>query len=139
MTEPTTSRRRRLIAPVSVVVAGLGGCILIAAHNPSDPGSFGSICPIKATTGLDCPVCGGLRCLRATLTGNWSAAIQDNALLLITVPVVLVALAIWLTTAWTGRSWPMTRWLPSPVFIPIGAVTWMVVRNLPAFPLHPLG
>ena len=134
-----TSRTRRLIAPIGLAVLGLAGCILIAARNPSDAGSFGSICPIKATTGLECPVCGGLRCLHAALTGNLSAAVQDNALLLLALPITLAALTSWLVAAWTGRSWRAPRWLPSPLIIPIVAVVWMVVRNLPDFPLHPLG
>ena len=96
-------------------------------------------CPTKMLTGLDCPACGGLRMVRALLTGHWSAAVHDNVVLLATMPFVLYVWARWLLAGLTGRaySFALTR---RGAYVVLGvAVAWMVVRNLPGWPLKPGG
>jgi Protein of unknown function (DUF2752) len=57
---------------------------------------IGMPCPFRATTGWDCPLCGGTRMGSALLHGDWVAAFFYN-------PVVLVGLVVLgiLGVAWT--------------------------------------
>ena len=54
-------------------------------------------CVFHQMTGLDCPGCGGLRCVHALLHGNVTGAIRFNAFFVLCLPVLgLLALdALW--------------------------------------------
>src|SRR5690348_11375722 len=95
--EAVRTRRRKgaWVAPVAVGVVALGGCAYLATHDPYDPSEPMPQCPFKALTGLDCPLCGGLRMVRSLLTGQWSDALHANALLLVAVPFVVYAWGRW--------------------------------------------
>lgn len=125
--------------PVVAIGAVVATCTYIATHDPRDPSSAMSTCPTKALIGLDCPVCGALRMVHALSRGDLVAAANDNLLVLACLPLLTLGAIVWLRSAWTGARWKAPRWLPSPLVIPGVAIGWMVVRNIPAFPLHPLG
>jgi Protein of unknown function (DUF2752) len=77
---------------------GVGGLLLAAAYKLSD-GRFGLFCPLKSTTGLDCPLCGTTRATAAAFNGDWAAAWGFNAPMLLVLPVVAVAVGYQLS-AW---------------------------------------
>jgi hypothetical protein len=135
---PPTRRTRAWVAPVAVGVVALAGCAYLATHDPYDSHEPMPQCPFKAVTGLDCPLCGGLRMVRSLLTAHWSDALHANALLLVAVPFVVYAWARWLVASVTGRPYtirvPRRAW----VVVLVVAVVWTVVRNLPGFPLQPV-
>lgn len=125
---PTDATRRRWelwLWPA----AGVGAAGVIMARDPNVAGSYG-FCPLLATTGLDCPFCGGLRGTHALIQGDLATALDHNLLL----PLFLVAglLGIVGMLRGGGTRSPRTRWL----WWGLAAVTaiFFVVRNLPWFP-----
>jgi hypothetical protein len=110
--------------------AGLGAAGLLLARDPNATGSYG-LCPLLATTGLDCPFCGGLRGTHALLQGDVARALDHNLLLpvFLVVVVLLIVSAVRRSVGQAGRT---RRWL----WWGLGAVTtlFFLARNLPWFP-----
>lgn len=86
-------------------------------------------CPLKAATGLDCPLCGGTRALAALLHGQLGVALDQN---LLAVTVVLPWLAA------VGGRWALARWRGDPAPVPLPSwpalvllAGFGVLRNLP--------
>ena len=123
--------------PVLTTAAALAGCAYLATHDPNDPSVLMPLCPTKWLTGLDCPACGGLRMVRAVLTGHWSAAVHDNAVLLALLPFVGYVWLRWLLAGLRGRQYSWTISRRGGYVVLAVALAWMVVRNLPGWPLKP--
>jgi hypothetical protein len=127
MATVATTRRRLTSEPWAWVVGGAATAGLLLARDPNQVGSYG-FCPLRAVTGLDCPLCGGLRGTYALMHGDLATALDHNVLL----PLLLVA-AVALGVAARVRD----GWTPSPaVWWTIGGVAavFFVLRNLPWFP-----
>jgi hypothetical protein len=124
-----------VVVPVGLVVAG---CAYLAINDPNDPSALMPRCPTKLVTGLDCPFCGGLRMVHDLLHGQWTAAAHANLVLLLALPVLGLYLARgWLPEA-VGRLFARVPGRAYAIGLVVLGIGWMVVRNLPAFPLHPL-
>jgi hypothetical protein len=122
-------------SPLLVGAGGLLACGYVYAADPSQPGGFYPPCPTKVFTGLDCPFCGGLRATHSLLHGDVAAAIDYNALVVLVVLPLTVALFIgWSVQRWRGR--PFT--VSVPWWVTTAAVTaaigFTVVRNVPGMP-----
>jgi len=134
---------RRVVRPAAwsapAVAAGLAliGCAYLATHDPNNPAVVMPQCPTKLLTGLDCPMCGGLRMVRALVTGNWSAAVHDNAVLLALVPFAGYVWLRWLAAGLRGRPYQVSFSRRGGYLVLGLALAWMVVRNLPGWPLKP--
>jgi hypothetical protein len=116
----------------ALAVAGAG---FLRVADPHDAGLPLPGCPTKRITGLDCPGCGGMRMANDLLHGDVRRAATDNLWLLVTGPL-LVGLALrWARARRQGRSGRVPRRLG--LALAGGAGAWMVVRNLPAWPLRP--
>src|SRR5664279_769406 len=96
---------RPWLTPVVAAAVALAGCAYLATHDPNDPRVLMPECPTKMLTGLDCPACGGLRMVRALLTGHWSAAVHDNVVLLACVPFVAYVWVRWLVAGLRGTTY----------------------------------
>ncbi len=123
--------RRHLFA---VVVAGpLLAAVLgyIGLVDPHKPDSIFPICPFRLLTGLNCPGCGTLRMIHDVLHGNITAAVNDNLVVLIGIPL----LAGWVLLRRRSGKLPWT--LPAAAAVLTALLAWTVVRNLPGFPLVP--
>lgn len=123
--------------PSLTTAAALVGCAYLATHDPNDPSVLMPQCPTKWLTGLDCPACGGLRMVRALLTGHWSAAVHDNAVLLALLPFVGYVWVRWLVAGLRGQEYRWTISRRGGYAVLAVALAWMVVRNLPGWPLKP--
>jgi hypothetical protein len=129
--DTVSSNRSRLYAvtgSAAVLAAALAYTGLVDPHKPGSP--FPS-CPFRLLTGWYCPACGGLRMIHDLLHGDLAAAVADNVLLLVGLPV----LTVWMLMR-LRRGEPV---LPTPavVSLAVAATTWLVLRNLPGFPLTP--
>lgn len=85
-------------------------------------------CPIRASTGMYCPACGGTHALAALAHGDVAKAAQENLLFVLALPVAVV---------WMWRNWRAGReLLARPGKLTLGAagsvtVAWGLVRNYP--------
>jgi hypothetical protein len=99
-------RGRRLVAPMAVGGAALLGVVYLGAVDPNEPGHY-PLCPTQALLGVDCPGCGGLRCVHALARGDVVGALDHNALaVLVLLPLAVITWALWLRRAWRGPALP---------------------------------
>ena len=96
-------------------------------------------CPLYAVTGIYCPGCGARRAGHALLHGHFLTALDYNALLVVAAPFLAWALAAQAVQALTGRRLPVHHLTGGQS----KAIMWlfiafMVLRNLPLFPLSVL-
>ncbi|CAN5437817.1 DUF2752 domain-containing protein [soil metagenome] len=127
---PTSHRLLRLTALGSGVFLA-GALTYVGLVDPHREGSLFPPCPFKLLTGWNCPGCGGLRMTHDLLNGDFSAAIVDNAFLLVGLPALLV----WILLRRRQDKTVLTA--PGIAVLAVFTVTWTVVRNLPGFPLVP--
>jgi Protein of unknown function (DUF2752) len=127
------------LGPALVGLGALAGCAYLATHDPNNPSVVMPQCPTKLLTGLDCPMCGGLRMVRALVTGHWSAAVHDNVVLLVLTPFMVYVWLRWLIAGVRGRPYSFSFSRRTGYLIIAVAIAWMVVRNLPGWPLKPGG
>jgi hypothetical protein len=127
-------RSRRLLGPIATALGAIGATAYIGMVDPNQPGHY-PMCPTLAILGIDCPGCGGLRATHALAHGDIATALDNNALFVILIPVLVAAWAIWIYRAWTGvtpASTPRRERISraAPIVILIVAMAFAVVRNL---------
>ena len=84
------------------------------------------LCPFKAITGWQCPLCGGLRAVYEVAHLRIGTALRDNVLVVAALPVIV---ALWLVRVRSGAALHTPRWV-WPVLVLLG-VLFTVARNLP--------
>ena len=129
---------RPWLAPAALGVLAVAGCAYLGVEDPNDPGSLLPRCPTKLITGLDCPACGGLRMVRALTGGQWSAALHANLFLLVLTPFAVLVWLRWFVAGLTGGGYVPKLSRRTSYALLVVAVLWTIVRNIPAWPLHPL-
>lgn len=95
------------------------------------------LCPLRAATGIWCPLCGSLRAVDALAHADVTAALRDNALLVAALPLLLFV--------WFDRLARLDRHRPARRLTRTGRVVIIAVtvlftaaRNLPVgSALHP--
>jgi hypothetical protein len=93
-------------------------------------------CPVKLITGFDCPACGGLRLTHDLLHADVRAALHDNAFLLLCSPLLLT---LALRTVGAQRRGGSEAVPPRVAYtLAAAAMVWMLMRNLPRWPLKPI-
>ncbi len=122
--------RERLKTSTAVAVVGAG---LVGLYSVSH---WGIACPFLAITGWQCPLCGGTRMAVDLASGDVAAAWQHNAVALVAVATLLIAMVWWAGQAVGLRGtarWSAPNWLSQPhvyrVVVVVAAV-WTVTRNL---------
>jgi len=102
----------------AAVLGGLSGADV--AH-PGAPG-----CLLRAVTGIPCPFCGLTHSMMALGQGNLAAAVAQNPLGLLVLPLALVLLVLGVRIVLRGGR---IRWPPTPVlWVGLGVVlvSWVV-------------
>lgn len=117
-----------LRAPLSAALAAAAGTLGVVAMDPAH--RHVPLCPFHAATGLQCPLCGGLRAVEALTRGDVVTALHANLVFVAALPLI----ALWwldaVQRARHGRPGRVSpRWLPAAVVAL--AVVFTVVRNLP--------
>ena len=129
---PTSVRGRR---PTVIAVGLVGGVCVVSAL--IDPTGGPRLCPFKAMTGLDCPLCGATRAAHQLFRGNVIGALDFNAVFVLCAPIL-----IWIAVAVLrqGLGGPTVR-IPhvnrSTVLTLAAAVlVFTIVRNLGVAPFN---
>ena len=120
---------RNHAARILVWAAAIGAFLAIYFFFDPAGAAWMPKCPVYVLTGLECPGCGTQRALHALLHGNPAEAWKHNALLMISLPVIIWM--IWLETQRTRRpAIYASFYRPATIYI-IGAaiVAWFIVRN----------
>jgi hypothetical protein len=105
-----------------------GGLALSALYATT---GFGLLCPFRALTGWDCPLCGGTRMGGALLHGDVVAAFGYNPLALLGLVILGVLGTLWTVEAAGG---PALR-LPRPIaerLRRVSPIEWLAVGLLVA-------
>lgn len=135
-----TTRSSRLPAHIerrhlALAVAGCVGLGLVALVDPGER-ALGPPCPLRALTGLDCPLCGATRATGALIRGDLVTAIDHNVLYVLALPILGLVVLLWLVRgripAWAKSS--AAHWSLAAV-----AGVFAVARNLPVEALSILG
>lgn len=87
---------------VGLASVGAGGLLLAAGYQLSG-GRIGVPCVFRATTGLDCPLCGTTRMAAALLRGDPAAAWAFNA------PMLLIGPAVGVAVGYQLLAWSLER------------------------------
>lgn len=106
--EPQT-RARRMAWPVIGAAVTVGAAFYIRAVDPNNGGY--PYCPLKFVTGIDCPACGGLRCVHALMNGDITTAMDQNLLAVFVLPMIAIWAVFALRAKWLGDDQPV----PAPV------------------------
>ena len=132
MEASTQTRLRPTIWHVFAVFLVLGGAFVLFYFNPAQNG-FYPRCLFKATTGFDCPGCGGLRAAHQLLHGNVGAAFTLNPLLILLIPVAALLWANMMAKRLRGR--PLFRMKVPAYFVWLllaAAIAFTILRNWPS-------
>ncbi len=115
------------------------GVVAVSAYlmavDPHDPRVAMPTCPVKLLTGLDCPACGGLRLAHDVLHRDVRAGLHDNPFLLLCSPLLAYLVGLHVHAVLSDRTVHLPR--PPAYTLAGAALAWMVVRNLPWWPLTP--
>lgn len=132
-----TAGQQQSLLRAPLLTGGVTAASVLLVHlvDPNRPGSYG-VCPLRLTTGLLCPVCGGLRAVHAMTNGQWDIAWGMNPAVVALLPVAIVLWLAWLVRAWQGHgSWWWASVGPTWALL-AGMVAFAVLRNLPALQPH---
>ncbi|GAB3550954.1 hypothetical protein J2S53_000048 [Actinopolyspora lacussalsi] len=118
------------------VAVGLGVLAAVLLISPVEPP-----CPFKML-GLDGPMCGGTRMLRALLAGDPLLALEFNAFVLLVLSPVALSLFVAAARFELGRTrriWPAGRGGSTCAYLlGAGLLLWTILRNIPVPPLTTL-
>lgn len=128
-------RRSRRLVTLAGAAGAVAGLAYLSVADPHDPATAMPGCPIRHVTGLDCPACGTLRLVHDLLHGRLGAAVQDNLFVLAVSPLLLYLLLRQVRAVRRGELAPVPR--PLAYGLAAAAGVWMLVRNLPGWPLTP--
>ena len=133
-----TSPIRKFLWVIFITCVSLGPLLMLYFFAPTQY-SFYPRCLFHALTGLSCPGCGSLRALHHLLHGHWGAAFHYNALLILLLPFLPIALISYLFPVTTGRklfsAFKSSFW----IWLLLGVmVAFSILRNLPFGPLAQL-
>ena len=126
---------RRAAVSAALIAAAALGLLILRVYSPREF-RFYPQCVFHQFTGLNCPGCGGTRCMHALLNGRVLEALNDNALIIVFLPFLAVAT--------TRRWWPWVHGRPPPLIAPmkpwlvytiaLTLVAFALLRNLPWAP-----
>ena len=130
--ERQTPGKRPWVPPLSVGIGVAAATTALWLRDPHQSGSWG-LCPLRALTGLNCPLCGGLRAVNDLTHGDLASAWHSNALFVRSIPILVALWVWWLVASLTGRRMPIGHPLAKTflyAFSAVAVVFW-IFRNTP--------
>jgi len=121
---PATGRRSPYAAAALAGAALLADVALDPAHRHVP------LCPFHALTGAWCPLCGGLRAADALVHLHLRAALHDNAVFVLALPLLALWWIDWTRRARAGRP-PRTLGRVAVLAVVLLGAGFTIVRNLP--------
>lgn len=118
----------------SALLTGAGvaaATLLVHLYDPNQPGSYG-FCPLRETTGLLCPLCGGTRAVHALTHGDWNLAMGLNPVVVLLLPVGAMWWLAWVVRSLRGRRTVFFERLGVFWTVVVALICFAVLRNLPA-------
>jgi Protein of unknown function (DUF2752) len=123
----TTARALR--APLATGAAVLAAWTAVALAD-LDGGTV--LCPLRALTGLDCPLCGGTRAAHDLAHGDLAGAAGHNLVVAMALPLAVVLWARWTWRRAHGEDVPLVRLGSAQLVVALGVLLgFALVRNLP--------
>jgi hypothetical protein len=124
-------RARRLRGPLGTAAVLGVATLALQVRDPHQHGSWG-LCPFKALTGWDCPLCGGLRATNDLGHGQLADAAHSNLLFVASIPVLVGLWALWVRYGWTAER-PRIAAPSRALLVALGLLTlaFTVYRNTP--------
>lgn len=110
------------------------GTAALALIDPRDSGV--PVCWSAGLFGIDCPLCGGLRCVNSLARGDWLTAADHNVVLAVALPLLVVGWALWMIAAVQRRPLRLPRvsnWAWGTLICAVA--TFSVVRNMDLGPV----
>ncbi len=123
---------------IALLVITFGAVFFIyTSYNPSQ-NHFFVPCPIKYTTGYDCPGCGSQRAVHQLLHLNFYKAFRLNPLMVLSLPIIIYGLGIALWN-WVFETRYRVSLFYSNIFIYTYfglVVLYWIARNIPYYPFN---
>ena len=119
-----------------MIAAGVVGAVCVASAL-IDPTGGPTLCPFKAMTGLDCPLCGATRAAHQLFRGNVIGALDFNAVFVLVAPVLIWLAVVVLRQGFGGAAPRIPHVNRSTIVTLVAAVlVFTVVRNLGVAPFN---
>lgn len=124
--------------PLKYILGFVVVIVLAIFYYKYNPGmySFFPECPFHKYVGLDCPGCGSQRAVHALLHGNILQALNYNALLVLSLPFLLIHFFLKGLSYFTRKNLVWNIWYKpaTPKIILIVVLVFWIGRNIPVMP-----
>ena len=121
--------RRIVIAMLAVAAVVVAGVVIYSTFDPSASRWFPR-CPFLMLTGLKCPGCGTQRAIHALLHGDVLSALHFNALLPVSIPLLLLYGYAELVRTRKPRFYNRVNSVTAILAVLIVVIVWWIVRNI---------
>ena len=121
--------RRSVIAMLAVAAVVVAGVVIYSTFDPSASRWFPR-CPFLMLTGLKCPGCGTQRAIHALLHGDVLSALHFNALLPVSIPLLLLYGYAELVRTRKPRFYNRVNSVTAILAVLIVVIVWWIVRNI---------
>ena len=121
--------RRSVIAMMAVAAVVVAGVVIYSTFDPSASRWFPR-CPFLMLTGLKCPGCGTQRAIHALLHGDVLSALHFNALLPVSIPLLLLYGYAELVRTRKPRFYNRVNSVTAILAVLIVVIVWWIVRNI---------
>ena len=121
--------RRSVIAMLAVAAVVVAGVVISSTFDPSASRWFPR-CPFLMLTGLKCPGCGTQRAIHALLHGDVLSALHFNALLPVSIPLLLLYGYAELVRTRKPRFYNRVNSVTAILAVLVVVIVWWIVRNI---------
>lgn len=121
--------RRSVIAMLAVAAVVVAGVVIYSTFDPSASRWFPR-CPFLMLTGLKCPGCGTQRAIHALLHGDVLSALRFNALLPVSIPLLLLYGYAEVVRTRKPRFYNRVNSVSAILAVLIVVIVWWIVRNI---------